>query len=51
MAEATKENVLDVEEKVKLELETIYKDRKLSIETLTQILKIPKKDVQNILGV
>ena len=44
-------SVMDITERVKLELETIYKDRELDIETLTKILNIPKTDVQNILGV
>jgi predicted transcriptional regulator len=43
--------VQEIEEKVKKDLETIYKDKELNIETLTKILNIPKSDVQNILGV
>jgi hypothetical protein len=44
--------VKEVEEKVKLELETIYKDdRKLDISLLTKLLNIPQSDVENILGV
>jgi hypothetical protein len=43
--------VQEIEKKVKMDLETIYKDKELNVETLTKILNIPKRDVQNILGV
>ena len=49
MNDLIKDGVMNIEEKVK-EVETIYKNKKLDVETLTQILKIPLKDVQNILG-
>ncbi len=47
----TDKQVNEVEKKVKLELETIYKDKKLNVDVLTKILDIPLTDVQNILGV
>jgi len=51
MKRLTKE-VKDVEKRVKLELETIYKDKeKLDINLLTKLLGIPLIDVKNILGV
>jgi len=43
--------VMDVAEKVKLECETIYRDKELKLEDLTKILNIPLRDVKNILGV
>ena len=46
-----KEGVQEIEEKFKVELETIYKDKKLDVDVLTKILNIPLADVQNILGV
>ena len=46
-----KESILDVEKKIKLEVETIYKNKELNVNVLTKILNIPLVDIQNILGV
>lgn len=45
-----KESILDVEKKIKLEVETTYKNRELNVDVLTKILNIPLVDVKNILG-